>query len=253
MPYSAGNPTKSTFEVGPESHKLFLEFEVDGTIHKGQPVVLHSSGNKVSPATASSKENQIIGVSIHEGNSAYGDYVTVAVRGYAVIWAKALEVIAPGPIVYAGYDTSDAYAGTQKEFGGYVQVGNATGSDVAQVETVTLTGTAGTANVTMGGVTKLATFDTDLDTTHAAFVAAHAVAYAAAGITLTGTTTLIFTAAVAGVPFTPGTVVNVTTNLTGTVAHTTASAVAGAADRVIGWALDAAATIGTLIRVLIKD
>ncbi len=253
MPYSFGANTKSTFEVGPEAHKIFLEFEVDGDIHVGQPVVLHADGNKVTAASNTSKEVDIIGVSIHEGFSAYGDFVTIAMRGYAVIKAKAHEVLVPGPVVYSGYDVGDAYTGNQKQFGGYNLVGDITGSAVAQVETVTLTGTVGTADVTMGGLTKLATFDSDLATTHAAFVSDHAAAYAAVGITLTGTTTLIFTATVAGVPFTPGTVVGVFTDLVGTVAHTTPNSVAGAADRIFGWALDAAAVIGTIIRVLVKD
>lgn len=253
MPYSVGANTKSTFEVGPEAHKLYLEFEVDGDIHVGQPVVLHADGNKVSPASGSSLETQIIGVSIHEGKSAYGDYVTVSVRGYAVLWAKAVEVIVPGPVVYNGYDTSDAYSGNQEQFGGYSEIGGIDGSDVAQVETVTLAGTVGTANVTMGGLTKLATFDTDLATTHAAFVSDHAAAYAAVGITLTGTVTLIFTATVAGVPFLAGTVVAVIAGLTGTVVHTTANSVAGATNRIWGWVLDAATAVGDIVRVLVKD
>jgi hypothetical protein len=252
MPYSAGANTKSTFEVGPEAHKLFLEFEVNGTIHVGQPVILHSDGNKVSPATVSSLETDIIGVSIHEGFSAYGDYITIACKGYAVIQAQAAEIVAPGAVVYAGYDTSAAYEGNQEQFGGYNLIGGVTGSDVAQVETVTLTGASGTANVTMGGLTKLATFSTDLAGTHAAFVSDHAVAYLAVGITLTGTTTLIFTATVAGTPFVAG-VVDTIAVLAGTVVHTTASAVAGATNRIWGWALDAAAAIGDIVRVLIKD
>jgi len=350
MPYSIGANTKSTFEVGPEAHKLNLEFEVDGTIHVGQPVVLHSDGDKVSPATAASLETDIIGVSIHEGKSAYGDYVVVAMKGYAVIWAKAMEVIVPGPIVYNGFDTSDAYAGSQETFGGYNEVGNILGA-VAQVETVTLTGASGTCNVTMGGMTRLATFDTSLNTTHANFVSAWKSDYAAIGIILSGTTTLVFTGAYTGKPFVAGTVsaavsgdltgtvahttalnvkqvdtvtltgttgtatitgagslsklatydtnlgttgdnfvtahaaaylvegivitspgdnvvftanvagtpftnpiiTNTTLTLDGTVANTTLNSVAGWAGRIFGWALDAAAAVGTLIRVLIKD
>jgi hypothetical protein len=59
---------------------------------------------------------------------------------------------------------------------------------------VTLTGTSGTANVTAGGLTKLATFATDLSTTAGNFVTANAAAYLAKGIILTNSTaTLIFT------------------------------------------------------------
>jgi len=94
---------------------------------------------------------------------------------------------------------------------------------VAQVDTVTLTGTAGTANVTYEGVNYLATFDTDIATTSAAFVALHAAALALRGVTLTGTTTLIFTASVAGTEHLPPTTTNVTGNLAGSTANTTAN------------------------------
>ena len=245
-----GNKTKSVFEVGPEAHKLFVEFEASGVIHRGQPVTLTSDG-KVQAATASSKANAIIGISIHEQEGSYSGHITVAMKAYAVIMAEANETITPGPVVYSGFSDATAYTGTQRLFAGLNLVGNITGSNVAQVETATLTGTSGTASVTMGGLTKTATFDTNIATTTAAFVAAHADAYAAVGITLTGTTTLVFTAATAGTAFTAGTVTNLTGDLAGTVAHTTANQVAGASDRVFGWALDAG-TIGTQVRVAVS-
>ena len=102
---------------------------------------------------------------------------------------------------------------------------------IAQVDTVTLTGTSGTCNVTVGGTAYLATFDTNLNTTHANFVALHAPALALRGITLTGTTTAIFTSAVPGQP-TPTPVVSafVTGDLSGgnvaTIANTAPSALA---------------------------
>ncbi len=86
---------------------------------------------------------------------------------------------------------------------------------VAQVDTVTLTGTAGTANVTVGGVAYLATFNTNLNTTHADFVALHAAALLLRGITLTGTTTAIFTSTVPGMEQPAPTVANVVANLAG--------------------------------------
>jgi len=102
-----------------------------------------------------------------------------------------------------------------------------TSSATAQVDTITLSGTSGTANVAAaGGLTKLATFDTDLATTAENFVTAHAAAYAAVGITLTFTSTgatdgkLVFTAAVAGTDFTNPTITNATVDLGGSVANT---------------------------------
>jgi hypothetical protein len=101
---------------------------------------------------------------------------------------------------------------------------------VAQVDTLTLTGTSGTATITTAGVNGsplTATFDTDLTTTSENFVTANASAYADAGITLTSsTTTIVFTAAVAGTAFTSPTIANATADLAGTVANTTVNVVA---------------------------
>ena len=105
----------------------------------------------------------------------------------------------------------------------------------AQVITATLSGSSGTATVTVGGVAKLATFAAagtqDLTQTAADFVTSWAGAYALAGIVLTSsTTTLIFTAATAGVPILgAASVVNATGNLAGTVVGTTANLTSTAA------------------------
>ena len=109
---------------------------------------------------------------------------------------------------------------------------------VAQVQTLTMTGTSGTANVNVNGVNYLATFATDLNTTHANFVATHAAALALRKITLTGTTTAIFTSAVPGQPFATVTITNVSGNLAGSVAATTANTApsalsAGEADTIL--------------------
>ena len=94
---------------------------------------------------------------------------------------------------------------------------------VKHKQTVTLTGTSGTANVNIDGVNYLATFRTDLNTTHADFVALHAAALALRGYALTGTTTIIVEAMYEGQPAQVITVTNVTTNLAGSAAQTTAN------------------------------
>ena len=98
-------------------------------------------------------------------------------------------------------------------------------SATAQVATVTLTGASGTANIAAaGGLTKLVTFGTDLDTTAAAFVTSHAAAYAAVGITVTSDDDdIVFTAAVAGTAFTAPTIANASGDLAGSVAATQAN------------------------------
>jgi hypothetical protein len=100
-----------------------------------------------------------------------------------------------------------------------------TGGYVAQVQTVTLTGTSGTCNVNVMGVNYLATYTGgSITNTDAAFITSHAAALLLRGIVVTGTTTLIFTAAIPGEPFAAITVsAAVSGDLTGSVAATTAN------------------------------
>ena len=99
-----------------------------------------------------------------------------------------------------------------------------TNGSVAQVETVTLTGTSGTANIAVNGVNYLATFSGSLTTTATNFVTSHATALALRGITVTSSTVdVILTSSIAGQPFTAPTITNASGYLAGTVAHTTAN------------------------------
>ena len=92
----------------------------------------------------------------------------------------------------------------------------------AQVDTITLTGTSGTANLSVGGVNYLATFNTDLTTTAADFVTAHASALSTAGITVTSAAAVLtFTANVGGTAFAIVAPVNVSGDLAGTTASVT--------------------------------
>lgn len=102
---------------------------------------------------------------------------------------------------------------------------SATGAAVAQVETVTLTGTSGTADITIaGGLTKTATWNTSLTQTATDFVASHAAAYKLARIIVTSSGTgIIFTAAIVGTPILVPVITNATGDLAGTVAHTVAN------------------------------
>lgn len=116
----------------------------------------------------------------------------------------------------------------------YVQTTTTLGTATGTVNTdifpredrITLTGTGGTANITAGGLTKLATWNgAGLGTTASDFVTSWAAAYLAIGITLTAsTTTLIFKVtsvdpkAAANFYAIP-TIVNVTTNLLGTIVN----------------------------------
>lgn len=88
MPATLGDVTKNVFEHTPEAHKLHIEFVVQTgqTVHKGDPVVLHTDGTVKAAATAD-PAYKIIGVSIHDG--AADERVTVAMKGYCVVIGEA--------------------------------------------------------------------------------------------------------------------------------------------------------------------
>lgn len=94
-------------------------------------------------------------------------------------------------------------------------------TDTAQVEEVTLTGTSGTASISAGGLTKTATFSSDLIITADNFLSDFESDYLAVGIVLSvSSETIIFTADVPGTPFTAPTIENLTGDLDGTIVNT---------------------------------
>src|SRR5690606_13242141 len=92
-------------------------------------------------------------------------------------------------------------------------------TELKQVETVTLSGTGGTATITVtGDLTKTITFATSLTVSASNFVAANAVDYLAEGITLTSDgEDLIFTTTVSGTKFATPVITTASGDLTGTV------------------------------------
>ena len=95
-------------------------------------------------------------------------------------------------------------------------------SAIAQVDTITLTGTSGTANINIEGTDYLVTFATDLATTATNFVTTHGAALATAGVTATkgSGASIVFTANSAGTAFTSS-ITNVTGDLDGSIDDTT--------------------------------
>jgi hypothetical protein len=91
MPNTLGTVTKSVFEHLPEAHKLHLEFTVAAgqTVRRGDPVVLATNGT-VQPAASAAPAFSVIGVPLQDG--AAGKFVTVAMKGYAVVNAEAAAV-----------------------------------------------------------------------------------------------------------------------------------------------------------------
>lgn len=91
---------------------------------------------------------------------------------------------------------------------------------------VTLTGTSGTANITVGGVNYLATFTTNLTTSANNFVTSHATALLALGIVVTANSgVLTFKALTTDFPTIART--NVSGDLSGTIATASVTATTG--------------------------
>lgn len=104
---------------------------------------------------------------------------------------------------------------------------NSVAAQVKQKETLTITGQSGSAVITCGGLTKTITFDTDVNTTVAAFQVANVAAFLAAGIVLTNDAAdLIFEASAVGVPFVAPLITAGTSDIDGTVVHTQANVAA---------------------------
>lgn len=99
---------------------------------------------------------------------------------------------------------------------------------VKRVDTVTITGTAGTATMTCDALAKTLTFNGNIATTISDFVTANVAAYLVTGQVLTGNATqLIFTSSVAGTDYTGSTAVSAPSNdLAGTVVITVANVTA---------------------------
>lgn len=92
-------------------------------------------------------------------------------------------------------------------------------TSVNKVSTITITGTSGTAYISLGELKLLVTFSGDLDTTAANFVTAYAAALLPRGIVVTsGTATIIFTST--KYLFATPTIANATGNLAGSVVTT---------------------------------
>jgi hypothetical protein len=133
---------------------------------------------------------------------------------YQGIWARTFADYASGAIPSAQLiDISSSVYQTQVP--------------VKELETMSVTGTSGTANVTLNGAVYLATFDTNLTTTAANFVTAHAATILALSgeiLVASAVADITFTSGVSGAPLTSS-IANVSGDLAGTVAVTTPNVV----------------------------
>lgn len=105
---------------------------------------------------------------------------------------------------------------------------NMDNSAVARVDTITVSGSMGTANIVIKATTYLATFRTDLPTTNTDFVALHGADLLLKDIIVTAATNdLLFTSSKLGLEFDAPTITNAVSDLAGSVAQTTGNTEAG--------------------------
>jgi len=98
-------------------------------------------------------------------------------------------------------------------------------ANVKQKDTITLTGTEGTVNISIPNIANRdLDFDTSLTITAAAFVTDYAADFLPLVVVTSSGEDIIFEAATAGVPFSSPVVTNTVTDLDGTVVNTTANA-----------------------------
>ena len=97
-------------------------------------------------------------------------------------------------------------------------------ANVKQKDTVTLSGTGGSVNISIVNIAnRTVAFDTNLTTTAAKFVTDHAAAFLPLVVVTSSGADIIFEAATAGVPFSSPFSTTISGDLTGTTANTTAN------------------------------
>jgi len=103
----------------------------------------------------------------------------------------------------------------------YSALGGDTGFVYLRKDTITLTGTGGTATIVNNAISKVATYHTSPTVTASEFVTNNVAAYLASGVILTSSGAILsFVSTIAGVAFTGATTItNLTTNLSGVVAN----------------------------------
>ena len=83
------------------SQAVVAAAKIDSKVRPGMPVEINPATGKIIPL-ANDGNLEYIGVSLHTSKG--GELVTVALRGYAVIFAQASEVLSPGPVNWDSYD-----------------------------------------------------------------------------------------------------------------------------------------------------
>lgn len=105
-----GRKTGSTVILSSEAHKLHKSFRVAKPesnavpVRKSQPVKLTADG-EITPIAANDNRNLVLGISIHDARP--GERATIIMKGHAIILCQASSTVAPGPVQYTGYASSN--------------------------------------------------------------------------------------------------------------------------------------------------
>ena len=83
------------------SQAVVAAAKIDSKVRPGMPVEINPATGKIIPL-ANDGNLEYIGVSLHTSKG--GELVTVAMRGYAVIFAEASEALSPGPVNWNNYN-----------------------------------------------------------------------------------------------------------------------------------------------------
>ena len=97
MPLTAIGDSAQTRILKHESHKLHHEFTVKAanSVRIGMPVKLDAAGTIV-PLVLTDEEHLCIGYCMQD--AAADEYVTVAMRGYTILFAETQGALAAGPV-----------------------------------------------------------------------------------------------------------------------------------------------------------
>jgi len=152
--------------------------------------------------------------------NAQGSYYTA---GGVVVTSSGNKVVFTSSVAGTNFTGSTTITNASGDLAGSVATTRANQTGQPQIETLTLTGASGSCNILAAGQTWPLDFTTTLTLTAAQFVTDYADQFEGEGIEVTSSDEdIIFTEITYGDGFTAPTIVNVSANLDGTVAHTQA-------------------------------
>lgn len=149
------------------------------------------------------------------------DHAADYLPGGVVVTSSGVDVIMTAQTAGVDFTGNTTITNASNDLSGSVVNTQANNAGTVEIDTITLTGSSGTANLTCGALTKLATFDLTLTQTAFNFADAYIGDYAAIGIDVTSDgPDVIFTEHDAEGGFAEASIAPISGDLNGTVADT---------------------------------